>query len=124
MTKIRSLALTDTRPVFWFGMLLMIGLIMSGCARLRGDQVAFDGVTFRSSSSAIERQRDFFEVTVTPASSSIAGAREAGRFEATRYCIENFGSSDMTWVLGPDAEDGTLLIDNDRLILRGNCTPQ
>lgn len=124
MTKIRSLAVTDMRPMLWLGLLMTAVLFLSACSGIRGDKVAFDGVNFRSTSSAIEKQRDFFEVTVAPASSSISGAREAGRYEATRYCIENFGSSDMNWLQGPDAADGTLTIDNDRLILRGTCTPQ
>ena len=54
---------------------------------------------------------------------SLDGAREAGRYEAIRYCIANFGSSDIAWTEGPDAEDGTLTIANDRLLLRGTCTP-
>ncbi|WP_223423369.1 hypothetical protein [Tateyamaria pelophila] len=125
MTKIRSLALTDMRPTLWMGALLMAALLVSACSGgIRADKIAFDGVNFRSSASAIDKQRDFFEVTVAPASSSILGAREAGRYEATRYCIKNFGSSDMDWAQGPDAADGTLIIDNDRLILRGTCTPQ
>lgn len=125
MTKIRSLAVTDVRPILWMGLLLSVAFLLSACSGgIRGDKVAFDGINFRSTSSAIEKQRDFFEITVAPASSSITGAREAGRYEATRYCIENFGSSDMNWLQGPDAADGTLTIDNDRLILRGTCTPQ
>ena len=63
-------------------------------------------------------------MSVGPASASLEGAREAGRYEAIRYCIDNFGSSDITWIAGPDAEDGTLTIANDRLQLRGTCTPE
>lgn len=124
MTKTKSLALTDMRPALWVGVLIMATLLLSGCDRVRADKVAFDGVYFRSNASAIEKQRDFFQINVTPVSSSIEGAREAGRYEATRYCIENFGTSDLDWVQGPDAEDGTLTIDNDSLILSGTCTPQ
>ena len=86
--------------------------------------VAFDGVFFRSTSSKLDKLRADFEVTVSPVSASLEGARDAGRYEAIRYCIKNFGSSDISWIAGPDAEDGTLTIAGDRLVLRGTCTPE
>jgi hypothetical protein len=52
----------------------------------------------------------------------LVGAREAGRYEATKYCINQYGTSDIAWVSGPDVEDGSLTINNDELQLRGACT--
>jgi len=104
--------------------LLMITTALAACQERRVDRIAFDGVFFRSSAKKIAKQRENFEVSVEPASASLDGARDAGRHEAIRYCIENYGSSDIVWVEGPDAEDGTLTIVNDRLILRGTCRPQ
>ncbi|WP_299687185.1 hypothetical protein [uncultured Tateyamaria sp.] len=103
---------------------LIAVLLVSACQERRADRVAFDGVFFRSNASNIDRQRDDFEVAVSPVSASLEGARDAGRYEAVRYCIKNFGSSDITWIAGPDAEDGTLTIAGDRLVLRGTCTPE
>lgn len=102
---------------------LIAALLVSACQERRADRVAFDGVFFRSNASKIDRSREDFEVSVSPVSASLDGARDAGRYEAIRYCIANFGSSDITWAAGPDAEDGTLTISNDRLLLRGTCTP-
>lgn len=105
--------------------LALIGvLLVSACQERRADRIAFDGVFFRSNASNLDRLRDNFEVTVRPVSASLEGARDAGRHEAIRYCIKNFGSSDITWIAGPDAEDGTLNISGDRLVLRGTCTPE
>lgn len=123
MTKIKALALTDKRPVLLTGLFLVAALLLTACAERRADRVAFDGVFFRSNASKVDRQRDQFEISVSPVSSSLEGAREAGRFEATRYCIAEFGSSDIDWIDGPDAEDGTLRISGDKLLLRGTCTP-
>ena len=104
--------------------LVLIGaLALSACQERRADRIAFDGVFFRSSSSKVDGVREEFQVSVGPASASMDGARAAGRHEATRYCIRNFGSSDIRWLQGPDAEDGTLTIVNDRLLLRDTCTP-
>ena len=102
---------------------LIAVLILSACQERRADRIAFDGVFFRSSASKLDRKRADFEVSVSPVSASLDGARDAGRHEAIRYCIANFGSSDIDWIAGPDAEDGTLTIANDRLLLRGTCTP-
>ncbi|MBY5932235.1 hypothetical protein KUV51_04420 [Tateyamaria omphalii] len=112
------------RPVLLTGILLIAALVLTACSgERRAERVAFDGVFFRANSSKVDKQRDQFEVSVSPVSASLEGAREAGRYEAIRYCIKQFGSSDIAWIEGPDAEDGTLRTNGDKLILRGACTP-
>lgn len=124
-TRARTLTLSELRPSLLTTAVLVAALLLSACAaERRADRVAFDGVFFRSNASKIDKKRDRFEVSVSPASASLDGAREAGRYEAIRYCIDNYGSSDIDWLDGPDAEDGTLTIANDRLLLRGICAPQ
>jgi hypothetical protein len=87
--------------------------------------VTFDGLAFRTSSSAVDRRADRkeFDVLVRNATQSIDGAREAGRFEGTRYCINNFGTSRIAWSVGPDTEASRLVLSNGNLALRGRCTP-
>lgn len=123
MTKTKTRALADMRPALLTGLLLIAVLFLTACTERRADRVAFDGQFFRSTSGKVDKQRDEFEVSVTPVSASLDGAREAGRYEAIRYCITQFGSSDIVWIEGPDAEDGTLRISGDKLLLRGTCTP-
>jgi len=118
MTTPRSLR----RCALWAAVISTVALAACSGER-RADRIAFDGVFFRSNASSIERVRENFEVSVTPVSASLDGAREAGRYEATRYCIANYGSSDIAWDAGPDAEEGTLIIAGDSLLLRGTCTP-
>lgn len=103
-----------------FALVLVGAVALTACDK-RDDQIAFDGKIFRAKLSTVDKQRDQFSIEVSPASASLVGAREAGRYEATRYCIENYGSSDVDWVAGPDAEDGTLTVRDDRLLLRGAC---
>jgi hypothetical protein len=87
------------------------------------DQIpSFDGIKFRAKLSQVEKQRDQFLVNVYKASQSLAGAREAGRYEATKYCINQYGTSDIVWITGPNLEDEGLTITNDKLQLRGACT--
>lgn len=96
------------------------GLIMAGCTS-REDRFAFDGQYFRSSASRVDGDRQQIAITVRPVSASFEGALQAGRYEATRYCVENYGNSAVDWVVGPDQEPGTYRIENDTLVLRGAC---
>ncbi|WP_299042553.1 hypothetical protein [uncultured Tateyamaria sp.] len=123
MTKTKTRTWADMRPALLTGLMLIAVLLLSACNERQADRVAFDGVFFRASSGKVDKQREQFEVSVSPVSASLDGAREAGRYEAIRYCIRQFGSSDIDWIAGPDAEDGTLRINGDKLLLRGTCTP-
>ena len=124
LTKAKALTRADLRPVLMIGTLLIAALMLSACGGRKDERVTFDGQLFRASAKKTDKQRYNFEVTVRPVSASLAGAREAGRYEATRYCVGNFGSSEIDWVNGPDGEDGTLQVNNDRLLLTGTCAVQ
>jgi len=125
MTQTKTLTTVRRRPALLTTTMLAATLLLAACSgERRAERVAFDGQFFRASAKKVDRQRLNFEVTVRPVSASLAGAREAGRFEAIRYCIGNFGTSNIDWTNGPDAEDGTLRIANDRLLLLGTCAPQ
>jgi hypothetical protein len=107
---------------FIVGPALFAILTLTACGQ-NEKRPTFDGQDFRAKLSKVDKQRDQFSVTVSPVSNSLAGAREAGRFEATKYCIAQFGTSDIAWLSGPDSEDGELTITNDKLEFRGTCTP-
>ena len=99
---------------------LVSALGLTACSD-KDDLIPFDGHIYRAKLSKVDKQRDQFSIEVQPASASLKGAREAGRYEATRYCIANYGSSDIIWVAGPDDAEETLTVSNDRLMLRGAC---
>jgi hypothetical protein len=99
------------------------GLVLAlaaGCSS-REDRVAFDGQYFRSSISNVNGDQQQFAISVQPVSVSLQGALEAGRYEATRYCVENYGNSGVEWVVGPGQNPDTYRIENDTLVLRGAC---
>ena len=95
-------------------------LALSGCSN-REEQVTFDGQYYRAKVGKVDGDRQQISVEVRPVSVSLDGAREAGRYEATKYCIENFGTSDIDWIVGPDDAEESLVISDDRLTLRGSC---
>ncbi|WP_298857313.1 hypothetical protein [uncultured Sulfitobacter sp.] len=103
----------------WTGIALCAGLL-AGCTSAE-DRIFFDGQFYTSKIRKVERQFDVFTVTVKPVSKSLKGAREAGRFEATVYCVNTYGSSDIIWTAGPDAPEGQLNIEKDTLTLQGRC---
>ncbi len=107
-------------------MLLRAALMVTLCVAVAGcnarrDQLAFDGQYYRSKASKVDGDRRQIAVTVRPVSASIEGAQEAGRYEATKYCIENYGSSAVEWVVGPDQDPDSYTLDGDNLVLRGAC---
>lgn len=94
---------------------------LAGCNAARKADFAFDGQFFRAKARKAGDAREVFEVSVRPVSASLAGAREAGRYEATRYCVETYGNSTIFWQIGPDSPDEALPIDGDTLTLSGVC---
>lgn len=103
----------------WTGIALCAGLL-TGCSSTE-DRIFFDGQFYNAKLRKVERQLDQFIVTVKPVSKSLAGAREAGRYEAVVHCVNSFGSSDIIWSAGPDADESALSIDKDTLTLQGRC---
>jgi hypothetical protein len=106
-----------------FVMLALAGAILAGCSvadRMRPKKgIFFEGHQFRARAEQVGEEREDFQVTVHRVSQSIEGARQAGAYEAVRYCIKEFGASDATWTVGPESE-GLTVVD-DTLTLRGRC---
>ena len=84
--------------------------------------VKFDGHYFAGRASKSSADPHGFSVRIRNAAKSIAGAREAARYEATIYCIEQFGTSDIIWSIGPD--DEAISLSNRSLTLAGRCNPE
>ena len=97
-------------------------LIVMGCSNPfepEENKVSFDGYYFSSKLSRNKSDNRSFDLKVRRANRSLLGAREAGRYEATRFCIKNFGTSDVKWILGPD--DQSIGLTGKVLKLSGQC---
>ena len=103
---------------FFIALSIFITFVSCG-ERYQDNQVSFDGVRFRSSLKTLPKDKLAFLVVVRDAEKSIKGALEAGRYEATKYCIEKLSTSDIDWDISPDANDLTL--NNGNLELSGRC---
>ncbi|WP_339767484.1 hypothetical protein [uncultured Pseudosulfitobacter sp.] len=101
-------------------LVLAAAVAVAGCNQ-RDKGIAFDGHYYRTSAKKVGDDRSVFQIEVRQVSQSLDGARAAGRHAAVKYCIENFGTSNIVWTSGPDPENGALTVSNDRLILQGKC---
>ena len=100
--------------------LLTLGLFSCG-DRYLDNQVAFEGIRFRANLNTVKGNEFAFNVTVKNAEQNLKGAREAGRYEATKFCIERLSTSDIEWIKGPDSEP--LPLQDGNLKLLGKCVP-
>lgn len=107
--------------------LILMASILASCGavqKLRPKKgLTFDGQKFRARAQQVGDAREEFEVTVRQAGRSPKGAQQAALYEATRYCIENFGRSEIDWRPGQEpAEDAAAArVAGDRITLRGRC---
>lgn len=100
-------------------MAVISALGLTACAK-PGERTLFEGKYYPAKVKK-GATREEFVVSVRRVDQGIKGAREAGRFEATRYCIETVGDSTIEWLQGPDAEDGRLITEGGNLVLSGTC---
>ena len=94
-------------------------LLLLGCsARISENRVPFDGVLFNAKLKVGASKKDF-EIIVPRAHRSLFGAKEAGRYEATIYCVNKFGTSDIIWDVSPD--DVSKVTSNKSIFIKGRC---
>jgi hypothetical protein len=102
--------------------LTCVALTLTACGRTVDKRIRFDDQIFRGNAKAIDRaDKRYFVATAGPVSRSLEGAREALRYEGTKYCIKHFGISDIEWDVDPQAEATALPIADDKLVIKGHC---
>ena len=95
-------------------------LALAACGA-HGKRAMFEGHNYPSKLKKTGDRPEVFTVTVGDVVQGVAGAREAGNFEATTYCVNTFGDSDITWQPGYGPRDSHAITENGILILRGSC---
>lgn len=94
--------------------------LVAGCSSSE-DRIAFDGHFFRTKVAKVDGDRHVFTVRIRDVARSLDGAREAGRHAGNAYCVENYGSSDIAWAVGPDTPPEQLAIVDNTLVFQGVC---
>ncbi|WP_187428665.1 hypothetical protein ROLI_012360 [Roseobacter fucihabitans] len=99
--------------------IMMVGCVLAACSN-EAEKISFDGQFYRTDLDQLDARHEF-RVTASPVSRSLLGAKEAARYEATVFCVNEYGSSAIKWVVGPDDPDEAMPISNDTLTLQGAC---
>ena len=101
-----------------------IALTLSGCG-LRERIFGTDGTSdralpYRASLARGEDRRDI-TVRVRAQNATVAQVRESARFQATRYCLTNYGGSETHWTLDARTGDWAFVQDGDEMVFTGRC---
>ncbi len=96
----------------------VIGL--SACTN-NEDRVVIDGVYHPGNAKSGRGDRQSFVVSVRRVEQGLDTARRAGAHYAARYCLKNYGTSEINWTIGPDADESVIRPSNGALKLSGEC---
>jgi hypothetical protein len=113
----------DQRPSFFAWLVLIVAvMLLAQCGQRRDNRILFEGEFFRAKASKLDKDdRQSFIVQIGDIERSFEGALQAGAYEATKYCIENYGTSDIQWISGPEDDPDNFAIERGRLTLQGTC---
>jgi hypothetical protein len=104
--------------------MICVALTLTGCGlreRIFGGGGQSDrALPYRAKLAKGEDRRDI-SVRVQSRGASVAAVRESVRFQATRYCLINFGGADTRWVINPVTGDWAFTRDGDDMIFQGRC---
>tara|TARA_R110000851_G_scaffold194302_7_gene345121 strand:- start:582 stop:935 length:354 start_codon:yes stop_codon:yes gene_type:complete len=103
------------------GLVLIALTVLAGCAE-REERVLFNGNYYPGKARAEKQDRRNFTASVKRAGRGIEGAQQAALYEATRYCLDNFGTSEIAWVGVPEGGKGPVYArSGDTVSVTGRC---
>ncbi|NIZ13686.1 hypothetical protein [Phaeobacter sp. HF9A] len=116
------------QPALPLTLIAALGLSLAGCGKLGEDKrPKYDGVAFRVSVKPINKKETLanFRVVVKDATRTASGALQAAQHEATRYCIEKYGTSRFDWSNVTIDDDGVYQLKQEKGdgIFTGTCKP-
>lgn len=105
---------------------LAVAALVSACGTsISSNRVLYDGVGFKAKAKPIDKKTSLavFSVEIKGADRSEVGARAAALHGATKYCVINYGTSRIAWLVDPADEDTPLTLTDGRARFQGTCTP-
>ena len=101
---------------------MLVAVLMLGACTEKTARVYFDGKYYPAKAKHQSRDdRKVFTATVRRAAQGLDGARSAALHAGTKYCIENFGTSKINWVTGPDADQSVIVSSGGNVVVSGEC---
>lgn len=110
------------------GFCIAVAVALAGCSGTRNllnsQSYNYEGYAFKGKLQRSKEDRAQFTVTVRGAERGLVGALEAARLEANRYCIDQYGNTDISWNgTGPDSNVSDVSLENGgTLELGGRCS--
>lgn len=106
-------------------LILALTLSVASCGLLSRDKSrgaeSERELPFKAKLSAGDDRRNI-AVAVEHRGAGVAEVRESVRFEATKYCLLNYGGSDAAWQISPVSNDWAFTQDGSKLIFNARCT--
>jgi len=103
------------------GLVCLAIVLLTGCAQ-REERVLFNGNYYPGKARAEKEDRRNFTAFVRRAGRGVEGAQQAALYEATRYCLDNFGTSEIEWIGVPAGAEGPVYArSGDTVSVRGRC---
>jgi len=104
------------------GAVALLALTLAAGCTDRDERVFFDGNYYPGKVRGDRDDRRDFTATVRRAGRGVEGAQKAAVYEATRYCLESFGTSEITWAGVAEGQEGPVYArSGDRMSVRGRC---
>lgn len=75
---------------------------------------------FKAKLSSGDDKRDI-SIAVENKGAGVEEVRESVRFEATKYCLLNYGGSDAAWQMSDVSKDWAFTQDGDKLVFNARC---
>ena len=97
-----------------------VAAALAGCADPT-KRILYDGQFFRTKAKAVDKTLDTFVLTVKDPGKSLLGARQAAHHEGVRYCVKNFGTSEIIWDIDPLDEQSQPRIVDNAMTFQGKC---
>ena len=101
-----------------------VAVLLGGCANVRdrvfGGAQSDRSLPFRTCITKGDDRRDI-AVRVRAGGVPVSDVRESVRFQATRYCLTNFGGADTRWQIDPVTRDWAFAREGQDMIFQGRC---
>lgn len=105
--------------------ILVLAASVASCGAFRSDKskgaASERALPFKAKLKKGDDKRDI-SISVKNNGAGLEEVRESVRFEATKYCLLNFGGSEADWTIDPATDDWAFVQDGDALTFTARCS--
>lgn len=106
--------------------ILAVALSVASCGVLRSDKskgaASERELPFKAKLSKGSDDKREISIAVRNRGAGVEEVRESVRFEATKYCLLNFGGSEAEWQMDATGAEWAFTQDGDALVFKARCS--